>query len=74
MYGENQKDEYILNEKEYADAARVLDQDDKEETMVGFTNNDCEMMKKFIESESMSHPKLTCDRCRKRDCNDCNLL
>ena len=74
VYGENQKDEYILNEKEYADAARILDQESKEETNVGFTNNDCDMMKRFIEAESSSHPELSCDRCRKKDCDECNML
>ena len=42
--------------------------------IVGFTNNDCETVKRFIESESLSHPQLSCDRCRKRKCNDCDLL
>ena len=43
-------DNYILNEKEYADAAKFLDTEEDNENIIGFTNNDCETVKRFIES------------------------
>ena len=74
IYADNYDDNYILNEKEFADAARFIDTEKDETNLVGFTNADCETVKKFIEAEATSHPQLSCDRCQKRECDDCNML
>ena len=74
IYADNYDDNYILNEKEFADAAKFIDTEEEETNLVGFTNADCETVKKFIEAEATSHPQLSCDRCQKRECDDCNML
>ena len=44
-YANEDKEDYILNEKEFADAARFLDTEEDNENSIGFTNNDCETVK-----------------------------
>ena len=39
-----------------------------------FNNQDCENLKKFMESEADFSFEAKCERCRKRDSEDCNML
>ena len=39
-----------------------------------FSNQDCETLKKFMESKGEFTHDLKCDMCKKRDCDDCNML
>ena len=47
---------------------------EQEDVNIMFNNQDCENLKKFMESEADFSFETRCERCRKRDCEDCNML
>ena len=48
--------------------------EEEDTTNMMFSNQDCETLKKFMESEGEFTHDMKCDMCKKRDCDDCNLL
>ena len=50
----------------------LAEEADAENIMFG--NQDCEQLKKFMEAEADFTTDLKCDKCRKKDCEDCNML
>ena len=72
-YADDESDEYILNQHEFDIAARYINSED-EENLVGFTNADADMVKRFMEAESIGKPDMKCESCRKRDCAECNMM
>ena len=73
-YADLDTKEYILNEKDYDEAAKYIDLEENDEMMLGFTNMDCENLERFIEAESILQPELKCEKCRKRECDECSML
>ena len=55
---------------------RIRDSHTEEEevTNMMFSNQDCETLKKFMEADGDFTDDLKCDMCKKRDCDDCNML
>ena len=47
---------------------------EQEEMNIMFNNQDCDTLKKFMEAEADFSFEAKCDRCKKRDCEDCNML
>ena len=39
-----------------------------------FGNQDCEQLKKFMEAEADFTTDLKCNKCKKKDCEDCKML
>ena len=48
--------------------------EEEDTTNMMFSNQDCKTLKKFMESEGEFTHDMKCDMCKKRDCDDCNLL
>ena len=47
---------------------------ENEEANIMFSNQDCETLKKFMEAEADFSLETKCDQCKKRDCEECNML
>ena len=54
------------------DANDIVAEEETEQTMM--TSVNCEILKKFLEAEASTMPVERCDKCIKRDCEECEML
>ena len=62
----------MTNQEE--DRVREALEAEYDDANIMFNNQDCETLKKFMEAEADFSLEAKCDQCKKRDCEDCNML
>ena len=74
MWDEDTSNYMIDMTDQEEDRVREALEAEYEDASIMFNNQDCETLKKFMEAEADFSLETKCDECKKRDCEDCNML